>query len=43
MTAYDECAYTWRDGWGEHTCHLPDDHDGKCRCRRDAETWRRAA
>ncbi|MGN6245152.1 MAG: hypothetical protein ACTHQ3_15980 [Motilibacteraceae bacterium] len=44
MNAYDECGYEWRDGWGEHRCHLLDDHDGKCRCKCDAETvpptWR---
>jgi hypothetical protein len=47
MTAYDLCAYTWTDGWGPlddpHRCHLRDDHDGKCRCKCDAETWRAAA
>lgn len=31
------CALVWTDGWGDHHCSLPPNHDGKHRCHCDSE------
>lgn len=27
------CGHAWHDGWGDHVCDLPAEHDGDHRCR----------
>lgn len=35
------CGYEWVDGWGEHRCSQPDEHEGDHRCHCDFTTRRR--
>lgn len=37
------CGLCWTDGWADHHCVGPANHDGPCRCHCDAEyreSWR---
>jgi len=35
------CLLVWTDGWGEHTCGLPEGHAGRhsCHCDATAGAW----